>query len=630
MSITRVVSTSVDTWVEQNQPGALHPTAKVLGVDNGGSSDEAFAYIWFKNPAPAGATIENAWLDIRGRIAPGGSAWPSIQVTIRGFTDDWQAGKTKYSNRPTTLTGTATLTATNSTNGFLWHIPVTSIVQTFTNSGVRCQFRIAIDNNTRRFFYSAEARDDWVPKLIVQWSDAPSEPTNLRPSGNRKVSIQWPTLRFDYGSPGEDSAMAAFQVQFKSTATPFNQTTGFTTPAFDTGEVASLVPEYNTTITTPGGVWGGLADLANTYWTVRVKNADGVWSTYADPVQFGRDNFDLATAIVNPAVSPNNFVNEWTPTMDWTATGQTKFRVQIALTDALTTIPYNSGIISSTSTEHKLPKDVLTVDGQSYRLILDTWDSVDREFTPGDPGYLRVTRDFTFNEGASVEITSLAATQDTPRPWMHLTWNRATQPDSFTIVRNGQPVATDLDPSDLFVSGTSYQYMDQTADPNKQHTWRVLAIVNGQSSPGAASVQATISMAEVWLADLETGICVPMCGDEVPEWTWAGLSAVYEPIQGNRAIVITQSLQGPRGTATFQTSAMYGKTALEWQQDTMELLRRPSSDKVFYYADTALRCTVRNLNLVPFWMLGASDRTVSFEFYSQEGVPGGWEREVVA
>jgi hypothetical protein len=291
-----------------------------------------------------------------------------------------------------------------------------------------------------------------------------------------------------------------------------------------------------------------LADGASTYWRVRVQDGAGVWSPWSLAAQFSRTTKGTLT-ITNPAASPNNFVSEATPPILWTFTGRTQTAHQVIITNAAGRWIHNSGKLTSSATSYTLPKGIIH-DDKTYTVYIRVWDNTtSREATPGDAPYTQASRAFTYNLSATVApVTALTGTDLTPVPALQRDWSRSTAPDSFTIVRGGKVIASNVLPGDAFTSGTSYRFVDHGADPNIPHTWKVRAVVNGVTSSANPTVTKTLKPAGIWLLDPDTDISVQLVGSDNGSWANGEDAEVYTPVGGTRVVRVTQALRGFEGS----------------------------------------------------------------------------------
>lgn len=596
---TATVETGIDSYVPSDHPDLRYGDAKSMILRN--SAPISQGLLWLKSPVPANATVVSATLRLYGK-----GAWSSLTVNVQRISASWSQSQVTYNNRPGATGATASLAQAN-TDGLLWPIDVTALVQSIANGAANYGFKLTTPG-TRAEFYSLNA-GTLRPALDVTWSDAPNTPHTLSPSGSRSVSIAKPTLRFDYVDVSGAQSLTAVQVQIDAAG-------NFATPGFDSGTVAASVPELDLTTTAYAGLTAG----SSTQWRVRVQDSGGLWSAWSDPAIFARAA-QPALTITNPAAPASNFVTEMTPPITWTFTGQTAYRVRISLDSDPAHPLHDSGKLTATTTTYTLPAGVITSQSVTYRVTVDAWDGVSREATPGDTPYVEAFRAFTFSlSGTVATVTSLTAVADSAgSPAVTLTFNRSTAPDSFTVLRDGKRAASGLLPSDLFVSGTQYHYVDRYAAANKQHTWTVQAVVNGVTSSGNPTATATANTTAVWLASADLGLMVPIHVTDGTSFDMPETSAVYYPIGATAAVRITQGRRGLEGSVSGRVIDWAGTPAATWVANLLTFKAQPDLELSITLGAQALRVVIGNIVPAPLVGSNPDDRAVSFNFWSLDG-----------
>src|SRR4029077_13579154 len=116
---------------------------------------------------------------------------------------------------------------------------VTAVMQAVANGTAWRGFRLtttATVADTSNWYAFDSAQPSWT--LTVELSDAPEQPTDLRPNVGA-VGATRPILAWSYTDLGAGSTeQGAFRVQVDPTG-------NFTSPAFDTGFVTSSDPQYD-------------------------------------------------------------------------------------------------------------------------------------------------------------------------------------------------------------------------------------------------------------------------------------------------------------------------------------------------------------------------------------------------
>lgn len=592
---TATVETGIDSYVPSDHPDLRYGQAKSLILRS--ASPISQGLLWLKSPVPANATVVSAILRLYGK-----GTWSSLTVNVQRISASWSENQVTYNNRPGVTGATASLAQAN-TDGLLWSVDVTALVQSIANGAANYGFKLTTPG-TRAEFYSLNSGTN-RPALDVTWSDAPNAPHTLSPSGGRSVSIAKPTLRFDYVDVSGAQTLSAVQVQIDAAG-------NFASPGFDSGTVAASVPELDLTTT----AYAGLSAGSSTQWRVRVQDAGGLWSDWSDPAIFARTAQPTLT-ITNPAAPASNFVTEMTPPITWTFTGQAAYRVRVSLDTDPAHPLHDSGKITATTTTYTLPAGVITSQSVTYRVTVDAWDGVSREATPGDTPYVEAFRAFTFSLSASVAtVTSLAAAVDGSSPAVTLTFNRSTAPDSFTVLRDGKRAGSGLLPGDLFVSGTQYRYVDRYAAPNRQHTWTVQAVVNGVTSTSNPTVNATANTTAIWIASDDLGLLVPVHLTDSASFDMPETSAIYYPVGDGPAVRITQGQRGLEGSISGRIIDWAGTAAATWVANMLTFKSQPDLELSLALGAQALRVVIGNVVVPPLVGGNVNDRACSFSFWS--------------
>jgi hypothetical protein len=180
--------------------------------------------------------------------------------------------------------------------------------------------------------------------------------------------------------------------------------------------------------------------------------------------------------------------------------------------------------------------------------------------------YAVAERIFTFDLSDTVSpVTAFTVTQDSPRPWMVLSWTSSTAPDAFAIQRDGETVFVTADATDLLVSGTSYEWVDREAAPEAEHTWTVLRIVNGVTSDDNPTVTASYSSVGVWICTTDGAHAFNIAGDQgqVVRWDADELVSLYRPFGASRVHLVTQSVFGRAGSVAGYADPFPGETTAD-------------------------------------------------------------------
>ena len=607
-----IVRSGLDATVKSAYPNATYGAATRLQLKTG--THESF--IFFRSPVPQNAAMDvaTATLRIKNAAAVGGSVTISAQRV--GTSPKWR--RLTWNNKPGVVGSAASQTISGPTTDTWWELDVTAHVQAIANGSPNYGWKLTTTSSTLLRLFSLNAAQ-FKPTLVVEWTDKPDTPTVLHPLNGKAVSTSKPTVRMSYSDPGGDDDLDAVQVQIDAAG---NFTSGID---FDSGWVTATTPELDLTTT----AYAGLADAATTTLQCRVRDEKGGVSDWSDPVTFSRD--DKGTlAITSPAVSPNNFVDEFTPPIAWTFTGETQkaYRVLIARAARPHTWVYDSGRVTTTTPEHTLPfrwhGHRVLKDDLEYIVTVRVWDAKDRCGT----AYVQATRSFTVQYDNTVTaITGLTATQPGLGPWVQLDWQRATLPDEWVIVRDGEVIEKEDIASDLFVSGTSYRFTDRTARPMVAHVYKVRAAVT--SGPGrkmaATSPTATITpVSENFHLTTEDGSrSVFILSPDPENMAYGEDFAVYVPVGAEMATKIIRGMRGLEGNVVGVVVSSAESTWDEYKQDLLAIKAAPSTTYRLAFGDENIPVVLGNVTVSPssFMTRGNPALRVSFDFWQDGELP---------
>ena len=604
-----VVRSGLDSTVKVAYPNATYVAATRLQVKSG--THESF--IFFRSPVPpkADMTVSSAIQRIRNAAAQTGSVTLSAQRV--GASPKWL--RLTWNNRPGVIGSPASQTISNP-GAVWWEIDVTAHVQAIANGSPNYGWKLTTTFATLLRLCSLNS-DVYKPTLVVEWTDKPDTPTVLHPVNSKIVETDKPVVRMTYSDPGGDDELDAVQVQIDAAG---NFVSGID---FDSGWVTSTTPELDLSTT----AYAGLADGATTTLRARVRDEAGGISDWSDPVTFSRDNKGTL-AITSPAATPNNFVDEFTPPIAWTLTGETQksYRVMIAKVSRPHTWIYDSGRITSTATEHTLPfrwngRRVL-FDDESYIVYVRVWDAKDRCGLT----YVQATRTFTVQyDGTLAPITDFtASTPSSGAPWVTLQWDRATTPDQWVIVRDGEVIEKEDIATDLLVSGTTYRFIDRTARPLVEHEYKIRAvdIVTAVRKMAAGSPTVTITPVAqgIWLTNNGGSLEVHLYGEDVENVEYGEDSTSYVPIGGDAAIKITSGLQGMKGVITGIIGDTTGRTWDSYKQDLLQMKAAPATTYRLAFGDENIPVVLRDVSVSPAAMTFEHNVQVLTRFaFEQDG-----------
>jgi hypothetical protein len=565
-----VLSNAVATTVSQTAPTLNQNASLKLGIRNFTARD-ANAYLWWSQPFPLGVTILNAEIIFYTTAIPE-SGSHTLMLTRLGV--GFSASKVSYSTRPLTfIAGDKTLAKTGpNPDKTEWRFNVTDWMQTIANGGKWYGVRLVPQTveNIARWIYSELWTDASLrPRLEVSWSDAPSIPTGLSPGGGRAVSVQKPVVRGTFRDFSGSTTLAFIQVQI-------NATDVWTAPSYDTGAVPASVPELDLARTDmPGGTWAGLADGASTFWRMRFQDAGGVWSAWSAATSFTRDIKGTLTVNNPPVGTPK--VEDATPPIAWAFTLETQSAYQVQIKHKINGVEFvdwDTGKITGTLTSITVPAGKINQPtNTTYTVTVRIWDTKQRETTPNDPAYVEVVRDFTFIPGATTGSTGLTAVADAIRPKVVLTWQAATFPDRFNVLRNGKVIAAALDPTFTFVSGTTHTWTDDSPSPTRALVYEIQRVVGDIASSSNATATVTVpAKRAIWLREPVTGLEVPIFTSDSPDFDLGETTAALKAIAPDApTILINQNLSGLEGPIAGSLIDAYSQTAQYWRDQFLKM-----------------------------------------------------------
>jgi hypothetical protein len=607
-----IVRSGMDAFVRSAYPNANYAAATRLWV----KSSEARSFVFFKSPVPQNSamTVSSAVLRFRNAVALTGS----VTMTVQRVASSVKWRRLTWGNQPGVTGGTATQTITSPTTSTWWEIDVTAQVQAIANGAANYGWRITTDSTTLARLYSLNAAQ-FKPTLVVEWTDKPDTPVVTYPLNGKRIDTAKPKVRMTYSDPGGDDALDAVQVQIDAAG---NFVSGID---FDSGWVTATEPELDLAAT----AYAGLADAATTTLRCRVRDEAGGISEWSDPVTFTRDDKGTLT-LTSPAASPNNFVDEFTPPIAWTFTGEAQkaYRITIARASHPHTWVYDSGRVTSAATEHTVPfrwhgRRVLR-DDLNYIVTLRVWDTKDR------CGIASVSASRTFAvqyDATLAPITSFVATQPGLAPWVQLDWNRATMPDQWVIVRDGEVIEKYDIAGDLLVSGTSYRFTDYTARPMVAHTYKIRAvdIVTSVRKMAATSPTATITpIAENFhLTNDDGSLNVFVLSPDPEGMAYGEDSAVLVPLGAVAPTRITSGMRGLEGSVSGIIVSSSEATWDDYKQDLLAIKAAPSTTYRLAFGDENIPVVLGNVSVSPSSFMTQSNPAlkVSFDFWQNGDLP---------
>lgn len=558
------VTASADSYVNEASPSSNYVEAGNINVQ-AGTPNQRFTFLRFPRPFPLGATILSAVLKVRTAEAWSGS----VQLTVRRMVEDFQRTELNWNNKPSTVQGTsASVTVVDAAADQQVEIDVTTLVQELANGATSKCWRITTSSTTLRKMMSTNRIAVLnKPTLEITWADAPYAPTNLKPSGARAVKVSKPVLSWVFSDPSVAGRQTASQVQI-------DDNSDFSSPIYDSGKTANVDNQWDLSTTAYAGITAG----TTRYWRVRVWDDADLPSPWSSGAEFTR-TAAAALAITNPAASPNNFVEETTPVITWTFTGQVSY--ELTLLEQINgrwKELWKQPQIVSTSLSKELPPGLLQL-GHSYKIRLRTWDNNNREATSGQPTYEQAERAFIYQKAAAgpAAVTTLAGNEEIFRLW--LTWSYTPAPDFFSLKIDGDMYQDRIVPADVHISGSNYGMWVNDLTPRVDHTVEMEAVkvLSGirKHSSGNNIITVNLNPATNFLINPDTDEYVALAGGyppEPPDLRISKVAASYAPVGRRDPVVVVDVVRGWEGTFSAVLLSLTDRDKLlGWWGQSIEL-----------------------------------------------------------
>jgi len=541
------VDVGTTVFVHQGQPKKNFQGREVLRLNGGSGTDDRQAFLHISRPFNRGATILSAYLEVY--LGDNWSTGTASRITVRRVLGKWSAGEITWDKRPPVAsTGQITSQELGGVKQAMRRIDVTQLFQDVADGADYFGLRLELSNNQNRRIFSNRAAAKFRPRLAIVYSTPPDAPDSLRPN-NEAVGVAKPMLRWVFEDRGVGSVAQAFsQVQISSVPS-------FTAPAYDSAKQANIRNSWNLADTAAAA----LTPSVTYYWRVRVWDETNLASAWSDPVPFTYEPYGTLTLIA-PDAPPNNKVSDLTAPISWNFTGRTQREYAAYVFELLepTGTPFLRQEVAAASTNARsfnIHEGILK-SGRTFQVQLQVWDTIDRTTSPGDPGYLEILREFTYERsGVPAPVTSLAA-EVGDQAFVALVWERAEEPDYFCLRVDGVEEVPRIEPADVWVSGDTYRYLYWGAVPRRLHAYEVEAVVRQtpgdtfEHSDGNATLSARSTPIGITLVDPRDSTYVVIYDNEEADLTIGETAETYDPIGSRRPVRITSSIRGYEGSVS--------------------------------------------------------------------------------
>jgi hypothetical protein len=541
---TIIAASGTDTWVRDDLPNRNQGTGVAIRLQ----STHRRGLVHIPVTDIRGRTVLSATLT--GVVRAG---FVAQTITAKPIAAGWSAGRVTWNNQPaTTGAGVATvLSATADQTAVV--LNVTSLLQSVANGtawrGVQLTTTATVAD-TGNFNAYDSAQPAWT--LTVELSDAPEQPTDLRPDVGA-VGSPRPILAWSYTDLGAGSTeQGAFRVQVDAAG-------NFTTPAFDTGFVTSGDPQYDLS----SGTFTALASGASTQWRVMTRDGDGNVSIWSDPATF---SYRPSPVLVMDSPVTGT-IGDPTPDVIAHMTGETMTQWRVRVLDAADNVRWDTGRrdgpLSITVPERNSDGDrVIHRDDATYTFDVRAWGSIARAVAVGLPAYVAVQTNVLFDDdiGVVVPTNFAAAAPALGDPRITFSWDRTTPPVAAVILDNGAVYAR-LDSDDWTLNAGHYTWTDRGyADPYVQHSYtiRALDVVSGnrKRSKPSNTVNYTPVGIDVWLVPDDGSAPIRFeTKASIDSFVMVDRRATFKPLNRNVNVSIVYGQEGVSGTFTGLLSA---------------------------------------------------------------------------
>lgn len=587
------------SWVDESAPSKyLFGKTGYAAVD-GTAGKRKQAILWFSSPfGPEGGNVLRATLTVKTRAIAG----TGTHTLTAGLAGKWSNhfGALTWATKPTVAGATVSVSKSGAQPlNTVWQFDMAKQLQSVADG--QGMYGIVVSSTVAELvLLQGQMGGGLNPTLFVQWTQAPKPPTALAPSGGRSVGEVKPVLRWNFFDHAGSERLASIQVQMSRTGS-------FTTPDWDSGEVATSWCTMDLSGTTYPGFGAGVP----IWWRVRNRDAAGLWSGWSTPAQYRYDALPVVTMINPTAATP--YVVDPTPPIDWRLTSGTQATWRVELFEwngKRWSMLDTSGLRSGTETRWTPARSLRRKDGR-YQARVFVADARDREATPGVNEVASAVVDFLYKpDGDVTSAYTIAASDVDGSPTVQLTWTNPQQPDEWVIWRDGKLLARY--PGSALVRGAAPNYgITDRWVPQGEHTWQVWGIAGGTSWP-SSTVTRRVTQVGTWLVNEETQQAVCFVDDVEHDLTMPEDVTVHTPLGASHSVAITGGRRGYEGTLSgvlLTTSfTPKGHSARIWRDNLLDFKTDTGQEYLLLIEDLALPVQISNVTVA-----------------GVPGVPDAWE-----
>lgn len=595
MARTVSLSAGRDVTARGNFPDSYYTTANKLWTNLTGRG-----YIYFTMPFNPGVTVLSAKLHLFA-----GKKWPDNRtITVKRITQSFAFENANWHWRPPVGEIVATAKRANTISGDEWVLDVTAQVARIAAGESWWGWEISSDSVQDSNIHGLLSPYPRLrPHLEITWAENPLPPNDLQPRGNGVVSLSKPTLMFNFIDSEGVTSMGGYQIQIDPNA-------NWAAPAFDFAQ-NSTVPQCNLAAT----AYPGLAEGTGTWWRVRVKDADGLWSGWSAPVSFlflSKSALDIT--------SPVGSFTDATPTVEWTFAGaQTRYEVSV-YNRTETRWMWGSGTLAGAATSFTVPAGVITRDGAEYTIFVAVNDDQNRVPMPGED-----VRTVAFENVVWQRSNTIPLAEDlsvvTLEGYQDVRWRMSdtTGMDYFGVWRDGVLIA--YAPVDSFQRSEDgdFGFVDREAPPREEHTWQIMTVSSTGSSENGPQLTKMVRYNTPWLSGREDGsIPIPLVNAVVDPGLYEDTDVVI-PLNGN-PVIVKSSVKGYIGSCSAELADDVGELSAREYKNVLLSLRSSVQECSLVWADQSITCYIYGLSITP--QSSADGRThyyVAFSFLQTGG-----------